>query len=308
MRHALFFSTFFDSIPHFFSLLPCVFIVQIVERKIIIASFQIAVKYVEQEIDILIFTLYNILNRIGERKDVIMKLSDIVKNYRAKNNLSVSEMAKRSDLSKGYISMIERGVNPRTNTPISPTLNTLNKLSRGMNVELEELLNRMDPEESINLVDRLFVMGNVKTYSDKKNQQDLHVKEGQHRIPVLGRVAAGIPIEMVEDVIDWEEIDDATAKLGAIFALSIKGDSMEPRIVSGDVVIVRQQDDAESGDIVIVSVNGDDATCKRLRKYKDGVELVPSNSSYSPIFFSNEEIVTKPVKILGKVIELRGKM
>ena len=82
---------------------------------------------------------------------------------------------------------------------------------------------------------------------------------------------------------------------------------MEPRIVSGDVVIVRQQDDAESGDIVIVSVNGDDATCKRLRKYKDGIELVPSNPSYSPIFFSNEEIVAKPVKILGKVIELRGK-
>lgn len=127
------------------------------------------------------------------------------------------------------------------------------------------------------------------------------------RIPVLGRVAAGIPLEMVEDVIDWEEIDDATAKQGTIFALSIKGDSMEPRIVNGDVVIVRQQDDAESGEIVIVSVNGDDATCKRLRKYKDGIELVPSNPAYPPLYFSNEDIITKPVKILGKVIELRGK-
>lgn len=143
--------------------------------------------------------------------------------------------------------------------------------------------------------------------SDLVEQRNAQKKVEAIRIPVLGRVAAGIPIEMVEDVIDWEEIDDATAKLGAIFALSIKGDSMEPRIVSGDVVIVRQQDDAESGDIVIVSINGDDATCKRLRKYKDGIELVPSNPSYSPIFFSNEEIVAKPVKILGKVIELRGK-
>ena len=144
--------------------------------------------------------------------------------------------------------------------------------------------------------------------SDLVEQRNAQKKVEAIRIPVLGRVAAGIPIEMVEDVIDWEEIDDATAKLGAIFALSIKGDSMEPRIVSGDVVIVRQQDDAESGDIVIVSVNGDDATCKRLRKYKDGIELVPSNPSYSPVFFSNEEIVAKPVKILGKVIELRGKL
>lgn len=143
--------------------------------------------------------------------------------------------------------------------------------------------------------------------SDLVEQRNVQKKVEAIRIPVLGRVAAGIPIEMVEDVIDWEEIDDATAKLGAIFALSIKGDSMEPRIVSGDVVIVRQQDDAESGDIVIVSINGDDATCKRLRKYKDGIELIPSNPSYSPIFFSNEEIIAKPVKILGKVIELRGK-
>ena len=144
--------------------------------------------------------------------------------------------------------------------------------------------------------------------SDLVEKRNAHKKVEAIRIPVLGRVAAGVPIEMVEDVIDWEEIDDATAKLGTIFALSIKGDSMEPRIVSGDVVIVRQQDDAENGDIVIVSVNGDDATCKRLRKYKDGIELIPSNPSYSPMFYSNEEIAEKPVKVLGKVIELRGKL
>ena len=77
---------------------------------------------------------------------------------------------------------------------------------------------------------------------------------------------------------------------------------------SGDVVIVRQQDDAESGDIVIAMVNGDDATCKRLRKYRDGIELISNNPAYPPMFYSNEEIVTKPVKIIGKVVELRGKL
>lgn len=127
------------------------------------------------------------------------------------------------------------------------------------------------------------------------------------RIPVLGRVAAGVPLEMVEDVIDWEEISETTANLGQIFALRIKGDSMNPRIVDGDVVIIRQQDDAESGDVVIASVNGDDATCKRLRKYKEGIELIPFNPSYAPMFFSNQDIAEKPVRILGKVIELRGK-
>lgn len=126
-------------------------------------------------------------------------------------------------------------------------------------------------------------------------------------IKVLGRVAAGIPIEAVEDVIDNEEISETLAKTGDFFALQIHGDSMEPRMCEGDVVIVRQQNDAESGDIVIAMINGDDATCKRLRKYRDGIELISNNPSYEPMFFSNDEIISKPVKIIGKVVELRGK-
>lgn len=126
-------------------------------------------------------------------------------------------------------------------------------------------------------------------------------------VKVLGRVAAGIPIEAVEDIIDTEEIPEEMAATGTFFGLKIHGDSMEPRMCEGDVVIVRKQDDAESGDIVIAMVNGDDATCKRLRKYRDGVELVSNNPAYPPMFYSNEEIENKPVKIIGKVVELRGK-
>ena len=85
-------------------------------------------------------------------------------------------------------------------------------------------------------------------------------------INVLGRVAAGIPLEAIEDIIDTEEISEEMAKTGEFFGLQINGDSMEPRMQKGDVVIVRKQEDAESGDIVIAMINGDDATCKRLRK------------------------------------------
>ncbi|MCI8355153.1 MAG: helix-turn-helix domain-containing protein [Lachnospiraceae bacterium] len=127
-------------------------------------------------------------------------------------------------------------------------------------------------------------------------------------INVLGRVAAGIPIEAIEEIIDTEEITEELARTGNFFGLQIHGNSMEPRIYEGDVVIVRQQDDADSGDVVIAMINGDDATCKRLRKYRDGIELIPNNPSYEPMFFSNEEIMTKPVKIIGKVVELRGKL
>lgn len=126
-------------------------------------------------------------------------------------------------------------------------------------------------------------------------------------INVLGRVAAGIPIEAITDIIDTEEIPEELAKTGDFFGLQIHGNSMEPRMCEGDVVIVRQQDDAESGDIVIAMVNGNDATCKRLRKYRDGIELISNNPSYDPMFFSNQDILEKPVKIIGKVVELRGK-
>lgn len=126
-------------------------------------------------------------------------------------------------------------------------------------------------------------------------------------IPILGSVAAGIPIEAIEDVIDTEEITQEMAKTGTFFGLKIKGNSMEPKISDGDIVIVRQQEDAESGDVVIARVNGDEATCKRLRKYKDGIELVSNNPSYEPMFFSNEDIMEKPVTILGRVMELRAK-
>lgn len=127
-------------------------------------------------------------------------------------------------------------------------------------------------------------------------------------INVLGRVAAGIPLEAVEEIIDTEEISEELAHTGEFFGLQIHGDSMEPRICDGDVVIVRRQEDAETGDIVIALINGDDATCKRLKKYHDGIELIATNPTYKTMFFSNEEIINKPVKIIGKVVELRAKL
>lgn len=128
------------------------------------------------------------------------------------------------------------------------------------------------------------------------------------KIPVYGKVAAGIPMEMIEDITDEEEIPASMLRGGKeYFALTIRGDSMQPRMMDGDVVIVLKQDDAESGDIVIAAINGDDATCKRMRKHHDGVEFIPLNPSHSPKFFTNEEIRTLPVRILGKVVELRGK-
>lgn len=127
------------------------------------------------------------------------------------------------------------------------------------------------------------------------------------RIPVLGRVVAGIPIDAIEEVLDWEEIPESLARTGEFFALQVKGDSMSPRIQEGDVLIVRRQSDADEGDIVIAQINGDTACVKRLLKQEDGIVLQSFNPAYSPMFFSKKAVNEKPVHIIGKVIENRQK-
>lgn len=128
------------------------------------------------------------------------------------------------------------------------------------------------------------------------------------RIPVLGNVAAGIPITAITDVEDWEEIPEKLASSGTYFALRIKGQSMEPRIKDGDVVIVRQQSDVDTGDVAIVLVNGDEATVKEIKKLDTGIMLIGWNTAvYSPRFYSAKDIKSLPVRIIGKVVELRGK-
>lgn len=126
-------------------------------------------------------------------------------------------------------------------------------------------------------------------------------------INVLGRVAAGIPIEAVENIIDTEEITEELARTGKFFGLRIQGDSMEPDIHNGDTVIVRQQEDAETDEIVIALINGNDGVCKRLKKYQNSIALVSINANYEPMYFTKEEAETKPVRIIGKVVELRRK-
>lgn len=127
------------------------------------------------------------------------------------------------------------------------------------------------------------------------------------KIPVLGKVQAGIPVEAIEDIVDYEEIPSKMAEGGTYFGLTVKGDSMEPKFSEGDVVIVRSQPDIESGDIAIVMVNGADATIKKVIKQENGILLKPSNNKYEPFFYDNKSISEKRVVIIGKVVELRAK-
>ncbi len=127
------------------------------------------------------------------------------------------------------------------------------------------------------------------------------------KIPVYGAVAAGVPIEAITDIEDYEEITEQMAATGDYAALRIHGDSMEPRMTEGDVVIVRVQETVENGEIAIVLIGNEDATCKRVMRTNDGIMLLSTNPKYAPMFYSNREIAALPVRIFGKVVELRAK-
>lgn len=125
------------------------------------------------------------------------------------------------------------------------------------------------------------------------------------KIPLLGRVAAGVPIEASENIIGYEEIPSKLSKSANYFALLIKGDSMSPYICNGDKVIIRQQEEVESGQIAIVLINGSDAVCKEYKRLDNGIMLISKNPNYDPMIFTEQEIASKPVRIIGRVIEIR---
>lgn len=128
------------------------------------------------------------------------------------------------------------------------------------------------------------------------------------RIPVLGRVVAGVPIDAVQEILDYEEITPEMAATGEYFALQVKGASMEPTLRDGDIVIVKKQPTVDSGDIAIVLVNGNDATVKEIKESPAGITLIGHNAAiYTPQFYSNKEIQNMPVQIIGKVVEMRRK-
>lgn len=197
--------------------------------------------------------------------------SERLKQLRAEFGFTQKELADKVNTSKSSINMYERGER-------EPSLEMLKTFASLFQVDMNDLL------------------GNL--YSPPKKGV---------KIPVFGQVIAGIPIEAIQDILDYEEISEEMASCGEYFALQIRGDSMEPKFSEGDVVIVRRQPDVDSGDIAIVLVNGDEATIKKVRKRPDGVMLIPSNPDYEPLFYNNQQIEELPVCILGKVVELRAK-
>ena len=175
--------------------------------------------------------------------------STVFKNLRKDNNLTQAELAKKLGVAPSTVGMYERGQR-------EPDFETLEKIANCFSVNMNTLLGK---------------------------EKDLSVSAGI-KIPVLGKVAAGIPITAVENILDYEEISPEMASSGDYVALKIQGSSMEPRMYEGDVVIVRVQSSVEHGEVAVVMVDGSEATVKKVQFQSSGILLQPFNPSYEPIF------------------------
>lgn len=213
--------------------------------------------------------------------------SDRIKSLRLQHNLTQNDLAEKIKVNKQTISQYERGVR-------RPDFDTLNELCDFFNVSSDFLLGKSD------VTVRLLDMDSLSLLSDNDR-----ISLGKYRIPVVATVAAGEPIFSEESILEWIDYDKDPR--GEVFGLRIKGDSMIPRISDGDTIVVDKSAVWEDGDIVVVTVNGNDGTCKRIRKYKDGISLISLNPSYEPMFFTKSQVEELPVRVVGRVMESRSK-
>lgn len=207
-----------------------------------------------------------------------MKLGDLIRSYRDTHGLSQRQFANQCDLSNGYISILEKGLNPSTGKPVTPTLPQMKKLADGMAITLSELFEKVD-DMPIDIGSNIISMPPMR------------------KVPLLGAIACGAPILADEHI---EEYVDIPKHIHADFALTCKGDSMiNARIFDGDIVYIRQQDSVENGEIAAVLIDSE-ATLKRVKLYGDHISLEPENPMYKPLVFWNEEM--NDVRILGKAV------
>ena len=236
--------------------------------------------------------MYSILDNLPGGDD--LTLGEYIKKYRTDHRYSMDEFAKRVNMSKAYISILERNYNPSTGKAAVPSLETIRRVALATGTDFNELIAMLDGDQQISL-------GN----DDEAENVPSSVRYGGNiiplpatkKIPLIGAIACGAPILAEEHIEDYV---DTPTNIHADFALICKGDSMiNARIFDGDVVYVRQQKTVENGEIAAVLIDNE-ATLKRVRLFEDHIVLEPENPHYRPLAFWGEEM--NNIQILGKAV------
>lgn len=197
-------------------------------------------------------------------EEVIKYLNEL----RKQQKISISELARKVDMSKSTVSQYFNG-------KLQFPLNRAHDFARALGVTTDDLLG-LDLSK-VNPINRLT------------------------KIPLLGTIACGDPILADENISGYLSEPTDLLPSGKLFYLRAKGQSMEPTIKDGSLVLIRQQPDVEDGEIAaILFMDDDEATLKRIKRAGPTVILMPDNREYEPIIASD----SNPVRILGKAVRV----
>ena len=213
------------------------------------------------------------------------ELGKYLKLIRESLGYSTYDVNKLCDISPSYLSLMENGKR-------KPSAIILKKLAPIYSIDYLDLYEKAG---YIDLID---------TEKAQNTKKDILGNE-VIAIPLLGTVKAGYDYLAQENWIGTVDLDKNTAESGEFFALKVKGDSMSPIFLEGDIVIIKKQNDCENNEVAVVIINGEEGTLKRVKKTEQGIILQPFNPIYGPVMFTNEEIKDKPVVIAGVFHELR---
>lgn len=220
-------------------------------------------------------------------------IGNFIRKYRG--DMSLRDFAEKCGISHTHLDSIEKGVDPRTGKPVSVTVETLKKIANAMGMTINDLLIQSG---DVKIEDLQFDNANI-----------VDVPSNTVKIPVLGIIKAGTPIEAQQDIIDYVEIPKDWTKGGKeYYGLKINGDSMYPKYDNNDIVIFLKTNEVISGKDCAVMVNGFDATFKKVLFQNDSIILQPYNSNYQVQMFNKEQIEQLPVKIIGIAKEKRTKL
>lgn len=218
-----------------------------------------------------------------------MTLGDLIKKYRDENSMSMDEFSKKSKLSKGYISMLEKNVNPKTGGPITPSLQTIKQASVAMGMDFENVLSKIDQDVNLGWED------------DLPDMSDILIPIKREKVPVIGSMACGEPVYREEDFPAYVAVGNEVKADAAVIA---RGDSMiGARINNGDIVFIHYQPTVENGEIAAIWVD-DGFTIKRVYQYGDTIVLRPENSDYDETIYKEDDAVN--IKIIGKAVAFQS--
>ena len=254
-----------------------------------------------------------------------MKLGELLKSYRTEHKLSMDAFCELSDLTKGYISMLEKNEHPKSKKPIVPSYDTIEKIAKGMQISIEDLIDMLDDDQEIQInatptdlskspiqtiYDQLEPPGQRKviTYAEKlrdeqEKRRKAKINEVSEKVIQLygydyydhaasagtGQYLNDVRVERIELPVDVD----------ADFVIPIKGDSMEPDYYDGDLVFIQTSVDLNDGVIGVFNYNGE-AYIKQL--------VIDTEQSY--LHSLNPEYKDMPItpetdfRIIGEVVDL----